>query len=135
MGFKHFIPGTIWFIVVLVLITMPSQDLPDPGGWGEWLKKIQFDKMVHAGMFGILSFLFMLPFRKTYKTQEQKRFIFFIIATSTIFWGFATECIQIALPPRTFDWLDWAADSAGVGIMWLLTRNFLFQYPKTAKQQ
>ena len=104
---------------------MPQQDIPEPGIWGEWLKKIHFDKWVHAGMFGILSFLLMLPFRLTGIEGAQKRKWFTIIAISTSCWGLATECIQIALPPRTFDWLDWAADGAGVLLMWLVSKKYL----------
>lgn len=131
-SFWLFIPGTVWFVIVLMLICMPQQNIPEPEGWGEWLKKMQVDKMIHAGMFGILSFLFMMPLRKSDQEMEVRRKWYFIIAFATICWGLGTECIQIALPPRTFDWLDWAADSAGVLIMWMISKKYLMS---TAQKQ
>jgi len=134
IAFRHFIPAIIWFFIVLVLICMPQQDVPEPQGWGEWLKKMHIDKFVHAGMFGMLSLLWMLPFRRSSKESAQKRKWFFIIALSTSFWGLATECIQIALPPRTFDWLDWAADASGVLLMWMISKKYLLSSPKVHAQ-
>lgn len=66
-------------------------------------------------MFGIMSFLFFLPFyRLKSLTAKQKQKSYLWIALLTITWGYLTECIQIYVPGRSYDLMDWAADSAGV---------------------
>ena len=57
---KSFLPGIAWFFVVLTLVILPGDDIPQPRGWFEWINLIQFDKIVHIGIFSLLSFLFIL---------------------------------------------------------------------------
>ncbi len=110
IGIIKFIPGIAWFFVVLVLIAMPGQDLPGV----TWLDKIFFDKWVHAGIFCLLALLFMLPVAFS-PMENREKFQFFIrVALATSVWGLATEFIQKYLVTgRSFDLLDWAADSIG----------------------
>jgi VanZ family protein len=108
---KKFIPGITWFFVLLILLCIPGRDLPESG---DWLQKIFFDKWVHAGLFGILAFLFMAPvYAKT--TSDKKKWLYVIaIAFLVSGWGLATEFIQHNLVSgRSFDLYDWAADTLG----------------------
>lgn len=114
-----FIPGIAWFFVVLVLLCMPGKDVPSVG----WLDKIYFDKWVHCGIFGLLALLFMLPFALSQTDNKEKLHLFIRIAIATSLWGITTEFIQkYFISGRSFDLLDWAADSLGVLIAFVFCR-------------
>ena len=89
----------------------------------DWFHRIYFDKWVHAGMFGILAFLFMWPFQKSDLPNFRKKQLYLVIAILTSCWGFATECIQRYVPGRSYDLLDWVADSFGVIIVLIFARK------------
>ena len=112
--FSKFIPGIIWFFLVLILIALPQQNIPEVD---DWYHQIYIDKWIHAGIFGVLAFLFMWPFLKSASDSNKK--VFFIIALLASIWGYLTECIQIFVPGRSYDLLDWLADSTGVLIVLL----------------
>ncbi len=114
-----FIPGIAWFFVVLVLLCMPGKDVPSVG----WLDKIYFDKWVHCGIFGLLALLFMLPFGLSQIDSREKLQFFIRIAIATSLWGIASEFIQkYWIAGRSFDLLDWAADSFGALIAFAFCR-------------
>ena len=112
ISIKKFIPGIAWFFLVLVLICLPGNDLPKAD---DWMDAIHFDKWVHAGLFSILTFLFMMPICKS-KLSKKERWNFVIkIALAACVWGITTEFIQkFFIVGRAFDLFDWAADSAGI---------------------
>ena len=122
--FKKFIPAILWFLLVLVLICLPGQEFSEIDNWSEWLKKIYFDKWVHAGLFAVMMVLFSLPFRSTSHALIKKKSIYLLIALLTCFWGLATEYIQFYVPFRSFEWIDWAADSLGALIGLYFMRLF-----------
>ncbi len=114
-----FIPGIAWFFVVLVLLCMPGKDVPSVG----WLDKIYFDKWVHCGIFGLLALLFMLPIALSKIDNKEKLQFFIRIALVTALWGITSEFIQkYWIPGRSFDLLDWAADSLGALIAFAFCR-------------
>ncbi|MEO7523379.1 MAG: VanZ family protein [Ferruginibacter sp.] len=128
LTFKSFIPGIAWFFVVLTLICLPGGDIPEPSGWFEWIKLIQFDKLVHSGIFALLAFLFMRPFAKAGFSKKDKWNYFLKIALATCIWGLTTELIQkFFIPTRQFDLVDWAADSIGTLIALLFCRWFFLK--------
>jgi len=122
--FKKFIPAILWFLLVLFLICLPGQEFPELGEWSTWLEKIHFDKWVHTGMFGVMMLLFALPFKYADLHVVKKKSIYLRIALLTSIWGLATECIQLYIPFRSFDLLDWAADSFGAVIALYVMRLF-----------
>jgi VanZ family protein len=137
IGVKRFLPGIAWFFLVSILTLMPGKDVPEVG----WLDKIpNFDKLVHAGLFGALAFLFSLPYFKSPSSQRQKLNHFIRITLAVIIWGITVEFLQkYFIPGRDFELLDWAADSLGAVIaLWLSiritkqlnknTRNFKVKY-------
>ena len=112
ISYKRFVPGIAWFFLVLILICLPGNDLPKAD---DWMDAIFFDKWVHAGLFCVLAFLFMLPVCKSElsKISQWKKVI--KIALSVIVWGLTTEFIQkFFIVGRSFDLWDWVADSIGV---------------------
>jgi VanZ family protein len=119
----QFLPGIAWFLFVLILICLPGDDVPDKPGWLEFIP--DFDKVVHAGLFGGIVFLFCMPFKKSLFTRPEKLNLFIKITVATIVWGIATEYIQkFFIEGRQFDLADWAADSAGAIIAFFIAKNF-----------
>lgn len=130
--FIYFLPGIAWFFVVAILTLMPSRDVPEVG----WLNKIpNFDKLVHAALFGGLAFLFALPFFKSHISFRQKLNYSIKISLASIIWGIIIEFLQkFYVPSRDFDLLDWAADTFGVIIaLWLIIR--ILKYLQKEKSQ
>ncbi len=116
-----FLPGIAWFFVVAILTLMPGKDVPEVG----WMDNIpNFDKFVHACLFGGLTFLFCLPYFKSSFSKKQKINHFLRIALATIVWGITVEFLQkYFVVGRDFELLDWAADSVGALIaLWLSIR-------------
>ena len=122
ISFKKFIPGIVWFFIVLILMCLPGNQLPET----DWLHINYFDKIMHAGVFAILGFLFCLPFYKSGVSKPERRSYFIKIALSVSIWGLTTEFIQkyIAVG-RSFDLLDWTADSIGALLAFLITKKFM----------
>ena len=119
--FKYFLPGIAWFFVVGLLTLMPARDVPQVG----WMDNIpNFDKFVHAVLFGGLVFLFALPLFKTRFSFRQKLNYCIKISIASIIWGITIEFLQkFYVPSRDFDLLDWAADTVGVIIaFWVVIR-------------
>ena len=120
ISFKKFMPGIAWFFIILILTCLPGSDLPKIG----WLNKIYFDKWVHIGMFALLAFLFSYPFFKSNLSVVKKISYFLWIAIVASLWGLAIEFIQkYFVAGRSFDLLDWAADSGGALVAFLYCRS------------
>jgi hypothetical protein len=113
--FYYFLPGVLWFGIILFLICMPQSKVPEIDFW--WIELMRPDKIIHAMMFGIQSLLFILPLKKTKSNSSAVKKRVIGISILVIFWGLATECIQLIVPGRSFEWLDWLADSVGVLII------------------
>ena len=116
-----FLPGIAWFFVVSILTLMPARDVPEVG----WMDKIpDFDKIVHAALFGGLAFLFAVPLLKSHFSFRQKLNYSVKISLATVIWGIIIEFLQkFYVPSRDFDLLDWAADCIGVIIaFWIIIR-------------
>lgn len=128
--FKKFLPGIAWFFIVALLTLLPGSDIPEVG----WLDGIpNFDKVVHAGLFGGLTFLSFMPYFKAAFSQQQKINFLRRISLAVIVWGITVEFIQkFFIPGRDFDLLDWAADSLGVLVAYWLCVKILKYFQKKA---
>ena len=121
ISIKKFMPGVAWFFIVLVLTCLPGKDVPKIS----WLDIIYFDKWVHIGLFGGLTFLFCWPFHKSAFSEKQRLYYFIKIALAVSIWGLTIEFIQrFYIPGRSFELLDWAADSFGSLIALLICIRF-----------
>ena len=128
---KKFIPGIAWFFILLILLCIPGRDLPDSG---DWLQKIFFDKWIHAGLFGLLAFLFMAPVYATEMSDKYKWLYVVAVALLCSLWGLTTEFIQHYLVNgRSFDLFDWFADTTGAILAIFASRYFLRGLPVTPK--
>lgn len=123
ISFKKFIPGIAWFFVVLFLTCLPGKDIPQIN----WLENINFDKVVHIGVFGLLTVLFCWPFYNSSFNKTERLQYFIKIAIATSVWGLTIEFIQkYFIPGRNYDLLDWAADSFGALIAyWFCRKRFI----------
>lgn len=118
---KKFIPGIAWFFIVLFLMCIPGSDLPKVD---DWLHRIYFDKWIHIGVFGLLCLLFCYPFNHSGLEVRKRIRIFILIALGISLYGFITELIQkYWIPGRSYDLLDWAADTLGAMIAFLISRR------------
>ena len=120
-----FIPGIAWFFIVLYLMCIPGSALPHID---DWFHRIYFDKWIHTGVFGLLCILFCWPFNRTSMPFLSRMRYFLAIAVSVSLYGYCTELIQkYWIPGRSYDLLDWAADSAGAFM------GFYYSYKKFVK--
>lgn len=124
MTFSSFIPAASWFILVLALICLPGESMPDTSTWGLFLESVYFDKWVHAALFGILHFLIVYPVLKHDPIAVQGRRFLTAVTFFCILWGFVTECIQLYVPGRDFDFADAMADTAGIMVSLLVCRKW-----------
>lgn len=110
MRLKSFLPGIIWFIISVVLLTLPGDNLPDTG-----LFDIPyFDKYVHFGMFSGLTFLFCYPFAMSDVSPRLLIKNFIQIAIYSTLYGIAMEYVQkYFVRGRSFDLTDIVFDTLG----------------------
>jgi VanZ family protein len=121
LSLYKFFPAIAWFIVVMFLLCLPGKFIPRIA----WLNDIYFDKWVHAGLFGLLTLLFCMPFHKSPFTNSHRVAYFIKIALASSIWGLAIEFVQkFLITGRTFDLLDWAADSLGCFVAFLIARKY-----------
>jgi VanZ family protein len=107
LKFSLFIPAILWFIITTVLLVLPGPDIPSVG----FLDIIYFDKWVHAGLFGGMTFLFSLPF--FWKLNATKKLLIYI-AIVCVLYGVAMEYVQKYIAfERDFDYFDMVADGVG----------------------
>lgn len=125
-SFRIYLPALGWFALILFLLTLPGSEFPNPI---PWLKLIHFDKWVHAGLFGLLNWLMLLPAAKHIHTKRYLNLRIVFTTFAVIVWGLMTEFIQDQwIPYRSFEWADWAADSAGA-----IIAAFFFKYKTLTK--
>ncbi|GAB2837544.1 VanZ family protein [Ferruginibacter profundus] len=130
IGIKKFIPGIAWFFLVLTLVCIPGEDLPKADNW---MIAIDYDKLIHVGIFAVLAFLFMYPIGKSAAFSKKDKWHYFIkIALVTVVWGYTTEVIQkFFIPGRSYDLTDWLADSIGGLVALLVCKRYFLKTPKT----
>ncbi len=103
---------------------LPGDDIPPT----EWLHINYFDKLVHAGIFGIMGFLFSWPLLKSHLHESQQQHYFLKIALAVSVWGFTTELIQkYFIPGRNYDIVDWIADCIGAFLSFLILKRFIIK--------
>ena len=116
MQLKAFVPGIVWFIISVVLLALPGNNLPQNN-----LFDFPFlDKVVHLVMFFLLSSLFCFPFVTAAFKKEDLKKLFNKIGLGVIFYGIVMEFIQkYFVTNRSFEVVDIAFDTLGsiVGIM------------------
>lgn len=96
--------------MVTILLTLPGKDLPSAG----WMDKIEFDKIVHIGLFSILTALWCRAVKNSKKNLKPVQQLFMIVALVVVIYGTGMEFIQkYFVPNRSFDTGDILADAIG----------------------
>ena len=116
--FTLFIPAILWLLITTLLLVLPGPDIPSVS----FLDIIYFDKWVHAGLFGGMTFLFAFPFIKN--GTATKRLLIYI-AIVCAFYGIAMEYVQKYMAfERDFDYFDMVADGVGCIIGYFVSTFF-----------
>jgi hypothetical protein len=116
-----FIPAIAWFILSIILLTLPGSSFPKEN----WFDKIWIDKWVHIGMFAILVTLCCWAMLKKYPVGPGLRKIFIRIGLIGIAYGIGMEFVQkYFIPNRSFELGDIAADATGsvLGVVFSIRR-------------
>lgn len=110
MKIIRFLPTVCWFILSIILLTLPGSAVPSY----PWLATIHADKWVHIGLFGMLCLFSMLPFRASSYNNEQRKKWFLFITLGGILYGILMEFVQGNwIINRSFEYSDILADTVG----------------------
>jgi len=100
----------------MLLGLTPGESMPLTNVWDF----LNFDKIAHFGVFGILCFLLILGFSKQY-TFLFIRYNAALLAIGISFtYGLAIELIQTLIPDRGLEFADILANSLGVFAGWFV---------------
>lgn len=103
-------------LLILIAVLMPGQSVPEVDVPG-------IDKLVHCGMFGMLTFCFYFEYYRDRKMLPH----FLSVLLAVCLFGLATEVMQLFAESRSFDLSDLAADAIGslaAGILFILLKKF-----------
>ena len=110
MRLFYFVPAVLWFIVTIILLTLPGNDLPH----SPLFNLPYFDKCAHVVMFFLLTTLFCFPFSTIKAKQSYITRVFLKITLCVISYGIIMEFVQkIFTSTRSFDVIDILFDSVG----------------------
>ena len=121
-----YIPLLIYWIILLVLTTLPGKDLPKTG---------INDKIEHFSAYFLLGFLLSLALLFQNKFLRIKKN--FALFTGFIIGLYAAldELHQLFVPGRDCDIFDWTADMIGasIGILLVIFLLKIFQYDQKSQ--
>ena len=116
----RFLPGTLAFILSLILLTLPGSAFPKE----DFFDSVYLDKWIHVGMFGGLVLLWSIPFMQALLGLGKKRKTVLWIALTALTYGIVMEFVQkYFIPNRSFDVYDILADGVGSFIPFFLIRQ------------
>ncbi len=110
MKIRSFFPGITWFLISVVLLALPGNDLPHSA----FFNIPFFDKYVHFTMFFMLTALFCYPFFSWQAAKSEVKRWFVKIAVYVVLYGIAMEFVQkYWVVGRSFDLADILFDALG----------------------
>lgn len=110
MFFRHTAPAFLWALLILLLCGMPGEAVPQLDFWDLF----QFDKLIHAVIFGIQVLLLTVAFKKQYTFSRLKYYAAGSALVLGILYGIATEYLQLyVFSNRSFDIYDMTANTIG----------------------
>ena len=117
----------IWSIIIGILLCLPGSALPKETAFNI----PQFDKLVHAGLFGGFVFLWDLYMSKRLpETSRLLRWFFLFYVLANIY-GIGMEYVQkYWIPGRDYDLADMVADMIGAGLGYGFSHLFLLPLEK-----
>lgn len=100
-------PAIIWSIIILLATLTPGEQLPKTPD------VIGFDKLIHVGLFLILTFLWNRVGNKEKYLEIVKKKIITNYLVFGIVFAILVEYLQIYVPNRSFDYWDMIANLSG----------------------
>jgi len=91
---KDFLPGILWWILVMVLTLAPGNYFPEVGSFWNLFSP---DKLIHLFIFGVLVFLLLSGSGKHFGLKSN-RGITIAPVLITLFTGILTEVMQAVFP-------------------------------------
>lgn len=116
-----------WAVVILVLCNMPTQNITNDFSFFEG-----FDKIVHLGLFFVLTVLIFNGLIRQFNSYPIKIKTIILFGFGTVLFGGVTELIQLRFfTYRTGDWWDLFADTIGIAMaifafLFMNNKNYFF---------
>lgn len=122
---KYQFPAFVWMGIIFILSSIPGNYFPEQ-------PFDLFDKLVHACLFGILTYLIYRGFQYQDKSAFFKNFSIAIAFLICVIYGIIDELHQEYIPGRSPDITDALADILGGGFVSLYL--LFFNYRKTKRR-
>lgn len=114
MFWKYNIWGIVWLLIILIACATPGEQLP-PSPF------LDFDKLVHVLIFGVLQFLLLRGFFKQNKYPSLHKNHFLLATFTSADYGVLMEVLQgYVFRNRSFDQFDIMANLIGVALATVL---------------
>jgi len=124
---KKFIPAIVWFIIIIILLTLPASRLPQD----QLFQIPQQDKIIHVVLFFILIYLFSLPFKSSTFSSFERKLWFIKITLSGLAFGIIMEFVQENFVlNRSYEILDIVADGVGCLFGFIVSLKIFLPYKK-----
>ena len=108
--YKRFIPSLIWIIAIAILSGYPGNKIPET-------PFLNFDKLVHVGIYFVLSIAICFAFINEKKLLSQQTKLRVWIICFGIFYGGFMEILQhYIFINRSGSWYDFFANTIGATI-------------------
>jgi VanZ family protein len=105
-----------YLVIITILFCLPGSAFPKEN----WFAKIQLDKWLHVGVFGLLAIAFY-----SVMIRMSLKKVLFMLFLMTLY-GFVIEVIQgLYIENRSFDMLDLLADFLGAAAGILFSRRYI----------
>ncbi|MGM0647948.1 MAG: VanZ family protein [Bacteroidota bacterium] len=113
---KHYWPVLSWAAFIVLLTLLPGSLLPTaPSSW----TKLPLDKLVHAVLFFVFTFLLFQSFKRQYSSTFLRSYTILAGIIIGIVFGIITESLQsIINAGRSAELYDILADAVGVIAAW-----------------
>lgn len=130
--YRYYLPAIIWTVVMLLLTLLPARDIPNT-----FLSGIPyFDKMVHAGIFGLFVILWYVGSFGAHRAKgETKGYhamtLLARVILAAVLLGLFIEIVQKEWTTihRDFEWFDWVADILGAFVGGAIAREIFRKRP------
>ena len=123
MFLKYNLFAIYWAIVIALLTLFPAKHLPNVVTWDF----LHFDKVIHIGMFGILTFLLIIGFKKQFRYMNLRYYAIRASLGIAFLYGVLVEIVQEYVPNRGFQLGDILADAVGCFLAYILFK-LIYKY-------
>lgn len=107
MFFRNNLLGLLWALVISVLSFLPPSSFPET-------KLVGLDKLVHICMYGALTFLLIIGFKKQFSFKRLKNNAIALAAAFSVVYGALIEMLQgMIVVNRSMELADIVANAIG----------------------